>query len=542
MKIQKPILAIVAIALPLGFASCDKFLDTMPDNRTTLDTEQKIVSFLTSAYPSHNIALVTEVMSDNVDDTGVDNPNSDRFLDQVYNWQDVTELNTDDPKSFWEASYKAIATANQALLDIDKLAAEGPLSTTMMECKAEALLCRAYSYFMLVNVFCQNYNAQTSSQDLGVPYTDKPETKLVATYDRGTVAGIYEKIEQDIQAALPIMGDTHYTIPKFHFNEQAAYAFAARFYLFYEQWDKAVEYANLCLGSAPGSMLRNWAWLATLPQDGNSAMIPFEEQYVSADANANLMLCASYSMLGIAFNNFVYYARYTHTPYTGLTEDYEARNIWGKGAQAYHCPPKTYEAANQNKEYVWRYPYFFEETDPVEGTGYPHAVLPLFTADDCLLTRAEAYIMLKQYDKAVADLNLWEHNILKRPVNLTAEGITKFYKSAKYSYEDAKGMNGTIKKHLHPAFAIDEEGSMQECLLQCVLGFKRIENMQTGWRWFDIKRYGIEIVRRTMAINGPGGLVPVAVTDVLTTDDPRRAIQVPQETIQAGLTPNPRHQ
>ena len=77
---------------------------------------------------------------------------------------------------------------------------------------------------------------------------------------------------------------------------------------------------------------------------------------------------------------------------------------------------------------------------------------------------------------------------------------------------------------------------MREAMLQCVLGFRRIETLQTGQRWYDVKRYGIEIVRRV--INALG--VPERRTDVLRVDDPRRAVQIPLKPRAAGVVPNPR--
>ncbi|WP_302988893.1 hypothetical protein [uncultured Muribaculum sp.] len=73
-------------------------------------------------------------------------------------------------------------------------------------------------------------------------------------------------------------------------------------------------------------------------------------------------------------------------------------------------------------------------------------------------------------------------------------------------------------------------------MLQCVLGFRRLETMHFGLRWFDVKRYGIEIPRRQMNAQGR----PVLKTDVLTKDDPRRAIQIPLRVRDAGLEANPR--
>ena len=73
-------------------------------------------------------------------------------------------------------------------------------------------------------------------------------------------------------------------------------------------------------------------------------------------------------------------------------------------------------------------------------------------------------------------------------------------------------------------------------MLQCLLSFKRIETLHLGLRWFDIKRYGIEIIRRRINTSG----VPEEKTDSLTTDDPRRAIQIPTEVHDGGLPLNPR--
>ena len=64
---------------------------------------------------------------------------------------------------------------------------------------------------------------------------------------------------------------------------------------------------------------------------------------------------------------------------------------------------------------------------------------------------------------------------------------------------------------------------------------RRIETIHRGMRWFDIKRFGMEIKRRMMENHVPGRLV-----DVLTVDDERKAIQVPQQARDAGVTPNPR--
>ena len=53
----------------------------------------------------------------------------------------------------------------------------------------------------------------------------------------------------------------------------------------------------------------------------------------------------------------------------------------------------------------------------------------------------------------------------------------------------------------------------------------------------DVKRYGITIYRRDVKSN----YKITGVTDTMEARDPRLAIQLPQDVITAGVTPNPRN-
>ena len=510
-------------------SGCNDFLDVNPDNRTTIDSPEKVSSILVSAYPGKSYVMVTEIMSDNADE--YTNNYSDRFLDEVYRWEDVTETSPNDsPTRLWRECYSAIANANTALKGIEDLG--GATTTELRECKGEALIARAYAHFLLVNLFCMNYNSQTSSKDMGVPYMYDTDSRIGQVHDRETVAAVYEKMGKDIEEGLPLVGDSHLKVLKFHFNRKAAYAFATRYYLFHEEWAKAIECANACLGNAPQTMLRDWKSYENMQRD----RVAYSLKYTNAQNNCNLLLLAAASDAGLAFNNYRYYKKYTHGPYLDNNETFKAPNIWGTASYYDHGPFIYTVGSNVSYDIPWRIPYLFQETDVVAHTGYRTSIFPVITADECLLNRAEAYIMLKQYDNAAADLTLWMQNILNTSRVLTPASIVSFYKPLAYSYDDATKMASTIKKHLHPKFTIDAEGSTQECMLQCLLSFKRIETLHLGLRWFDIKRYGIEIIRRRINTSG----VPEEKTDSITTDDPRRAIQIPTEVHDGGLPLNPR--
>ena len=524
--------AVVAVASVLTFSSCNDFLDTMPDNRTTMDSGDKIADLLTYAYPIGNDILVNEMMSDNTDYYGATNPNGNRLGDEVYFWQDVMETSNDGPENFWLYQYQSIAAANEALVDIDKLEATHISSETRTKLeglRAEALLLRAYGHFKLVTEFSKMYNPATADKDLGIPVSKQVET-LTSKHTRGTVAEVYKAIDEDIQAALPLVND-NYRVPKYHFNRKAAYAFAARFYLYYQKWDKVVECANQVLGSNPSAVLRDWQVMGNLARGFEA----YNQHYISADLSCNLMLTTKQSEVGVLFGPYIYFKRYSHGRYLGNMEDLNAQNVWGSAS--YYVKPFTGAGNNYDICQVWKLPYMFEYTDPVLQTGRAHTVNVDFSTDETLLCRAEAYTILKQYDKACADLNTWMHNIVQTSTTLTPQLIKNFYNSVDYSYDDAAKMASTVKKHLNPTFTIDAEGSEQETMLQCVLGFRRMETIHQGLRWDDVNRYRIVIPRRTIGANG----TPLKVTDWLKTDDPRRAVQIPYSIRQAGLEANPRN-
>ena len=142
MKINK-ILYTGSLALALSFSltSCDSYLDENPDNRANLDSEDKIVSLLTSAYGQSGYAVLNEVLSDNTDDMGARYiQNDDLFTNEAFYWKDITEGSNDGIINIWSSCYGAIAAANHALQAIEELG--GPKTLKLKECKAEALMSR----------------------------------------------------------------------------------------------------------------------------------------------------------------------------------------------------------------------------------------------------------------------------------------------------------------------------------------------------------------------------------------------------------------
>ena len=512
------------IALGLTLTSCDDWLDKLPDNRMELQTPSDVSSLLVSAYPSAHPAYLLEMYSDNTDECV--NPSwseASRFQAQAYKWEDITETGEDEsPQELWNKHYIAIASANAA---IDLIEGKGS-PAEYSEQLGEALLCRAYAMFQLSTVFCKAYNPATASTDLGLPYPTHPEKVVGTVYTRGTMEDLYGQIDKDLQRGLPLVS-SNYSKPKFHFNTEAAKAFAARFYLYKGDFAKAITYATEVLGADPTAKARDWAAYSALNM--NQQIRP--EAWVSADEKCNFLLQTVYSEWGAISGPYRLGDKYAHSYRITYDEDIASKGPFGAANSTFK--QRVWSNTALAKLFHRKVPYEFEYTDLQAGIGYAHAEYAVFTTEQLLLERAEAYALSGELQKAVDDYNTIMKIYQNYPKTFTLKQIVDFYNGVDY-YTPKKA---TVKKHfVKPVYTIDAEGSDQEALLQAILHLRRIMEVGEGYRMQDVKRYGIVIYRRQTNTS----FTISTVTDSLTVDDPRRAIQLPQDVITSGLEPNDR--
>ena len=552
-------LLLISALAGLTLTACNDFLDELPDDRIEIDKVEKVEALLASAYPADSYVRLAELASDNVDDLNGDlNGNYDRFSEQCYRWQEITESDNENAAMVWQGHYAAIASANHALQAIDELGGVAA-SDELRALRGEALLCRAYSHFILTNLFCLNYSKTHSESDLGIPYITEPESTLHPHYERPSVAEDYRLIEKDLLEGLQLMSDVIYTNPRYHFNSKAAYTFASRFYLFYQQPEKVIEYSTKALGDNPSALMRDYDAMQSMPTDN---MQPRAMQYVSVNDQANFLLLPVISNDAFYFQGYSTGGRFNTNHYIGQAELFFA-TPWAPETQAAAEAQSIFRfywfySQNYDKFLLPKTPYFFEEINPNNHTGYYRTVVVALKAEEAVLNRAEAYAVLGQNDKALADINIWtnsfivdsvtyvsgghynwdpfeyvvEYSTEKVPRDLTMESIHKWHHKYDYYTPDRP----LPRKHLNPEWLQLTEGSDQECLLQTILLLRRLEFLHEGMRWFDIKRYGMKIYRRE--INA--ALNMLTLTDSMEYRDPRQAIQLPFEVRGAGLQPNPR--
>ena len=554
----------------LAMSSCSDFLDKPSDTRVTLTNTEQLRMLMISAYPTSNYGLPCEMSSDNVIDnnspsmTGVRyNLNSyNRNDDEAFAWEDIrSETGSDSPSNIWEGFYSAIATCNHVLQKVEEFEADGEESDKLLAVKGEALVTRAYCHFMLAQVFCMPYMGQEKNAGYpGIPYSTEPENTVKPHYERGTLAETYQKIEADLQAGLPLINDAYYEIPKYHFNKQAAYAFATRFYLHKREYAKVLEYANVVFGGADTDVSQ---YMSDIWEQTNlNYADEFARYYANTSAQRNFLVIPCYSTLSRHFSG----QRRYHVNREALRA-----TLRGPGPTWENCKYIN----NTTKENFAMFPCFaalwtnggqeyglwfaatigeqFEYTDKIAGIGYAHNMRCEFTGEEVLLNRAEAKLFLGDIDGCIEDLKAWEAPHRKNPqviadgrmTDFTKERVVDFYTRAENGYVNYLDSTQLGKDYLDKIyFGIARPIHVDEVcpspytltpeinpILQCIQHFRRIEFIHNGMRWFDIKRLGIEVKH----VIGKD-----ATVKILQVLDPRLALQIPNEIVAAGIDPNNR--
>lgn len=567
-------------ALLVITAGCSDFLDKSPDERIDVSnmSEDQFLAFIRGAYPTSNYAWICELSSDNYVDLNAPHlpaKESDKQTlihfnltpynamdDEIFAFEPVkSSIAQDSPSAIWSGNYGSVAQCNMILkalgdkygIDVNKREAdfngdktaydeyrkqlESALSTRLRAVRAEALVLRAYNHFILVNVFSKAFRDwELSKNDIGIPYVKIPENKVMVEYDRGTVASVYSEIKADLLEGMKDISDINCEKPAWRFTTKAANAFAARFCLYTRDYESVVKYANAVLGE-------DYAMLADKLMDntvfkGATMGSDYTTRWQSPTAANNIMLLTTYSLLSRHAAGFRY--GLSSIP---LREIYYRTGVnwhWTAHPHAIISGALYYRSKSDYGFFGQKIGEEFEYSDKIAGIGYPHNIRREFTGNQLLLERAEAHMMLNENDLAIKDLIAYddtrrrmdEENAKVYVQNggmdeLTPELINRWF--SRTSNPNCKSLdtwNGWFST-MSPTYPqlTDEQLPIMNCLNE----MRRYETVQEGFRFFDLKRWGF--VYSHDVSDGTGDKITITLESL----DPRRAIEVPQECLAAGI-------
>jgi hypothetical protein len=491
-------------------------LNEEPDNRAKVESASDLQELLVSAYPQATYHLICEMMSDNVADRGFGIDCVTAITDdEMYYWREGTDSDYDSPFSVWTGFYEGIAAANYALRIIDSK----PDQENYRAMRGEALLCRALGHFLLVNLWAEHYDPATAATAPGIPYVTEPETVAFKEYERKTVEEVYQLIEADLRRGLQMIDDQGYKMPKFHFTRRAAHAFATRFYTYKgTDWDKVLYHSLQAVPDDFRTEMRDLKGQNSLPA------MEYALQYTDPGQTAILLsVCVPTYYNDIWQRCPIINSRYVLTPSMQLALFPLSRSNLPGGVLLYRAEGLSgTSASNMMKSYG-----YFKNDAVNSRQGMSYLNVPLFTVEDVILNRIEAYTMLEDFDLAERDLNRFYsarvNNYRESENYVDLAFIMDFYAEPKWISNipepHYKGQLQADKRKLYLTMAVED--------------LRRMEFMQEGMRWFDIKRFHLPVTH----------VLHWDRTEItLDRHDPRRLLQIPQEAQRAGVTPNERPQ
>jgi tetratricopeptide (TPR) repeat protein len=189
-------------------------------------------SFLKTADYTRGFHILAEYPSDNVSLSGSTGDN----LYFAYNYRHEVSMN--HTSLFWRKAYEAIYGINKVIEAVEE--GQSPEKDQLL---GENLYLRAMIHFDLVNIFGRPYS-QNQGNNPGVMI--RQDSDVTGLPPRSTVKEVYDFILADLLKAAQLM-----TKPKnsSYASQEVAYALLSRIYLYMENNDKALEYANKVISS-----------------------------------------------------------------------------------------------------------------------------------------------------------------------------------------------------------------------------------------------------------------------------------------------------
>ena len=241
--IQIKFLSVLLLTVMLN--GCSDYLDVEPKGVVSPTNVKQLGQLVVGNLRYRFSARSTTMMND---DFTADQNVYGTFLkihQNGYRWLTVYEAGDTDLD--WRDIYETIYTANYVLDLIDDANLDGELEATRNKVKAEALTIRGYAYLQLVNIYGMHYNSSTAASDMAVPLLLTPD--IEAELPRSSVEDIYNQIESDLLNAVDLYPNNFVSDVRSEGTKPATFGLLSRIYLYKGEWDKALNYATLTLGS-----------------------------------------------------------------------------------------------------------------------------------------------------------------------------------------------------------------------------------------------------------------------------------------------------
>lgn len=248
----KRVIVVSCMLLVVGSSSCKKFLSSYSQNKSFVETASDLDEVLVgegyenTLWTSPNMLFVMD------DDVTIGRPEASLVAIPTwgfYTWQPEPRVeysgkpgNTD---AFFNRMYLHISRLNTILYNVPLMRTKGEPASQLQRISGEAHFLRAFIYFMLVNVYGHPYSKASAQTDFGVPLKTEPpvDDKF---FPRSTVKQVYDQVTADLLEAEKEL-ETFNAGNPIRANLVAVQALLSRVYLYQEEYEKAILYADKVL-------------------------------------------------------------------------------------------------------------------------------------------------------------------------------------------------------------------------------------------------------------------------------------------------------
>ena len=283
------------------FFACDDFLDVKPSKSTSVVIEtgehvNALLNYYDVYYLENSPWLINasddyKCSTDWYDITGSSNCagySNEALCYALWNKELIPSL-TDKT---WTAEYQKIFYANTILEKADKVS--GLTDEERVQIKREARFIRAYSMWYLAQIYCLPY-VDGNGDKQGIVL--KTSTHFDESVKRASLKETYEFIAADLNEALKIetplkkIGSTN-KYNSIRANKAAVNGFAARHYLYLNDYENALKYADIALQSHDELVDYNteMSYMASCPTvtiNGNTEIIEVPYTYEGGAGKIN---------------------------------------------------------------------------------------------------------------------------------------------------------------------------------------------------------------------------------------------------------------
>ena len=385
----------------------------------------------------------------------------------------------------WYYYYRLIGNANTLIKNIDE--AEGSEGDRQF-IKAQALTYRAYAYSNLVQIYGRRWSDGSDKMSCVLRLTGEEPDDL----PRSSAADVYKQIYDDLDEAIRLFtasGKANKRSSTHTMDLDVAYAIYARTALTREDWNNALKYAQLARKNYPLMSVADekagfcnptseWIWYLYGAEDET---LYYYDYFSYASYNAGSSTTRNYPLL-ISRHLF------DQIPETDIR-------------RAFWLDPAGYEgtfntntmkaSAQSSKNKLWVYGQAYSTQDGRVG----------FTTSHCVF----AYMNFKIHNNGQPGIG---HQVLFRSSEMVLIEAEAQYRLKNETAAQALlvELNATSKRD--PAYTCDKTGT---ALMDEIKLYRGIELWGEGFNWFDLKRWGDPIDRKTYA-NGGNWMSQYAVT------------------------------